>query len=74
MATARGEHGEPVELEAAGRRVSISSPAKVMFPEHGFTKLDVARYYLGVEAPIMRATATAAWRTASDDHPGSTRT
>ena len=29
------EHGAPVELEAAGRVVAISSPDKVMFPEPG---------------------------------------
>ena len=49
-----GEHGEPVELIAAGRPVEISSPDKVMFPEPGITKLDIARYYLAVEESIMR--------------------
>ncbi len=53
MTAKAGEHGSPVELEAAGRTVTISNPAKVMFPGPGFTKLDVARYYLAVEAPIM---------------------
>ena len=48
------EHGEPVELIAAGRPVEISSPDKSMFPEPGITKLDLARHYLAVEAPIMR--------------------
>jgi DNA ligase D len=48
------EHGEPVELVAAGRSVTISSPGKVMFPERQLTKLDLARYYLAVEAPMMR--------------------
>jgi DNA ligase D len=47
------EHGEPVELQAAGRTVTISSPGKVMFPERQLTKLDLARYYLAVEAPMM---------------------
>ena len=51
---ARGEHGDEVELDAAGRTVVISSPNKVMFPEPGLTKLDVARHYLAVEEPIMR--------------------
>jgi DNA ligase D len=48
------EHGEPVELVAAGHPVEITSPRKVMFPEPGITKLDLAHYYLAVEEPIMR--------------------
>ena len=32
----------------------ITSPGKVMFPEPGLTKLDVAQHYLAVEEPIMR--------------------
>ncbi|CAN5531865.1 non-homologous end-joining DNA ligase [soil metagenome] len=47
------EHGEPVELEVAGRTVTISSPDKVMFPERGETKLDLARYYLAVGDAIL---------------------
>jgi DNA ligase D len=45
----------PTELEAAGRTVTLSNPDKVFFPERGETKLDLARYYLAVEAPLMRA-------------------
>jgi DNA ligase D len=48
------EFGEPVELDAAGHPVEISSPRKPMFPEPGITKLDLAHYYLAVEGPIMR--------------------
>src|SRR3954447_14844918 len=48
------EHGAPVELAAAGRVVAITSPDKLMFPEPALTKLDLARYYLAVEASIMR--------------------
>lgn len=44
-----------VELEAGGRAVRLSSPDKVYFPERGFTKLDVARYYLAVGDGIVRA-------------------
>ncbi len=54
MAAARNAHGEPVELEVAGRSVAISSPGKVMFPEHGETKLDLARYYVAVGDALMR--------------------
>ncbi|MBV8445265.1 MAG: ATP-dependent DNA ligase, partial [Candidatus Dormibacteraeota bacterium] len=46
---------EAVVIEAAGRSVSITSPDKVFFPERGETKLDLARYYVAVEAPLMRA-------------------
>ena len=44
-----------VVLEAAGREVAITSPGKVFFAERGDTKLDLARYYQAVEAPLMRA-------------------
>ena len=47
--------GEAVELEAGGRTVRLSSPDKVFFPERGFTKLDLARYYLAVGPGILRA-------------------
>ncbi len=42
-------------VEAAGREVRITSPHKVFFPQRGETKLDLVRYYLAVEQPIMRA-------------------
>ena len=54
VAAARNAHGEPVELEVAGRSVAISSPGKVMFPEHGETKLDLANYYVAVGDALMR--------------------
>ncbi|MFF7393525.1 non-homologous end-joining DNA ligase [Streptomyces scabiei] len=47
--------GEAVELEAAGRTVRLSSPDKIFFPERGFTKLDLARYYIAVGPGILRA-------------------
>jgi DNA ligase D len=43
------------ELEVAGRTVRISNPDKLYFPERGFTKLDVVRYYLSVGDGILRA-------------------
>ncbi|UUU26258.1 non-homologous end-joining DNA ligase [Streptomyces sp. DSM 40750] len=46
---------EAVELEAAGRTVRLSSPDKIFFPERGFTKLDLARYYIAVGPGILRA-------------------
>lgn len=47
------EHGEPVELVAAGRPVSITNPDKVLFPKLGLTKLDLADYYLSVGSALM---------------------
>ncbi|MEU6402357.1 non-homologous end-joining DNA ligase [Streptomyces sp. NPDC046985] len=47
--------GDAVELDVAGRTVRLSSPDKVFFPEHGYTKLDVARYYQAVAPGILRA-------------------
>jgi len=37
-----------------GREVPISNPRKVLFPNAGFTKLDVARYYLAVADGALR--------------------
>ena len=48
------DDAEHLELHAGGRTVAISSPGKVMFPEHGETKADLARYYLAVGEPLMR--------------------
>ncbi|MFI6638246.1 non-homologous end-joining DNA ligase [Streptomyces sp. NPDC050504] len=44
-----------IELEAGGRAVRLSSPDKVVYPERGFTKLDVAHYYLAVADGVLRA-------------------
>lgn len=44
-----------MELEAGGRTVRLSSPDRVYFPARGYTKLDVARYYLAVAPGITRA-------------------
>ena len=35
-------------VEAAGREVRLSNPGKVYFPKPGWTKLDIAEYYLTV--------------------------
>lgn len=47
--------GAAVELEVGERTVRLSSPDKIYFPERGFTKLDLARYYITVGAGITRA-------------------
>src|SRR5882672_2074208 len=41
-------------LTVAGRDVAISNPAKVLFPQAGYTKLDLARYYLAVSDGALR--------------------
>ena len=40
--------GEYTTVEAAGREVRLSNPAKVYFPKPSWTKLDIAEYYLTV--------------------------
>jgi len=42
-------------LTIDGREVAISNPRKVLFPEPGYTKLDLARYYLAVADGALRA-------------------
>src|SRR5215831_18505359 len=59
MAAARrksaGEESDGHErLVAGGREVAISNPGKVLFPECGHTKLDLARYYLAVAEGALR--------------------
>jgi DNA ligase D-like protein (predicted polymerase) len=41
-------------LTVAGRDVSISNPRKVLFPQAGYTKLELARYYLAVADGALR--------------------
>jgi bifunctional non-homologous end joining protein LigD len=47
----RTEH-EVVTVD--GRDVAISNPSKVLFPDAGYTKLDLARYYMSVAAGALR--------------------
>ncbi len=42
-------------VTAAGHDVAISNPGKVLFPEAGYTKVDLARYYLAVSEGALRA-------------------
>ncbi|MFH8346403.1 non-homologous end-joining DNA ligase [Streptomyces sp. NPDC018045] len=46
---------ESLELVAGGRTVRVSHPDKVYFPQRGFTKADVVRYYQSVGDGILRA-------------------
>jgi len=45
---------EPVEVQVAGRTVTITNPDKVFFQQRGDTKLDLVRYYMAVEDAVMR--------------------
>ena len=42
-------------LTIGGREVTITNPGKVLLPEAGYTKLDLARYYLRVADGALRA-------------------
>jgi len=44
-------------LEAAGREVVITNPEKIFFPQAGYTKLDLARYYAAVADGALRGIA-----------------
>src|ERR1700704_4735352 len=45
---------EKAVLTVAGREIAISNPGKVLFPQAGYTKLDVARYYAAVADGALR--------------------
>src|SRR5438093_1428872 len=47
-------HAEQAILTVAGRDVPISNPHKVLFPQPGYTKLDLARYYIAVADGALR--------------------
>ena len=55
-----------IHLEVAGRSIRLSSPDKVLFPAHGWTKLDVAEHYLmcaegAVRGVFHRPTSLKRW-------------
>lgn len=45
---------EQITMEVAGHEVAITNPGKVFFPKAGYTKLDLARYYLAVADGALR--------------------
>jgi DNA ligase D-like protein (predicted polymerase) len=45
---------QPEVLTVGDREVAISNPGKVLFPEAGYTKLDLVRYYLVVAEGALR--------------------
>src|SRR5436190_15219225 len=48
---------QSVVLEAAGREVPITNPDKIYFPQAGYTKLDLAKYYAAVADGALRGIA-----------------
>ena len=46
---------DEVVVDAGGEPVRVSSPGKVMFPERGWTKLDVVEHYLRCGPGVVRA-------------------
>src|SRR5512138_24109 len=46
--------GEAEQLLIDGHDVAITNPRKVLFPEAGYTKLDLVRYYLAVAEGALR--------------------
>jgi DNA ligase D-like protein (predicted polymerase) len=46
---------DELELTVGGRRVRVTNPEKVYFPERGITKADVVRYFLAVGDGILAA-------------------
>jgi DNA ligase D-like protein (predicted polymerase) len=46
---------EPEIVIAGGREVAVSNPDKVLFPDRGYTKRDLVRYYLAVAEGALRA-------------------
>jgi DNA ligase D-like protein (predicted polymerase) len=48
---------QTIALEAAGREVAITNSDKVFFPRAGYTKFDLAKYYLVVAEGALRGIA-----------------
>ncbi len=47
-------HEPPVRIAAGNRDVLITNPTKVLFPDAGYTKLDLANYYAAVGEGALR--------------------
>jgi bifunctional non-homologous end joining protein LigD len=50
-----GSRAESETVTVAGREVVVSNPNKVLFPDAGYTKLDLVRYYLAVADGALHA-------------------
>jgi DNA ligase D-like protein (predicted polymerase) len=55
MNEAMPSRSEHESLHIDGHEVTISNPRKVLFPQAGYTKLDLVRYYLAVAEGALRA-------------------
>jgi DNA ligase D-like protein (predicted polymerase) len=53
-AKATPDEGEPVVLELCGHELRVSKPAKLYFPDAGFTKLDLVAYYIECAEAVVR--------------------
>ena len=63
-----------VMLDVAGRSVRVSKPEKVFFPQPGYTKLDLANFYVACEPAIVnhlreRPTVLKRWVDGVDGEP-----
>src|SRR5256714_13651816 len=54
MMPPRTETGESTTRSIGGRDVTITNPAKILFPKPKYTKLDLANYYLAVSDGALR--------------------
>ncbi len=46
---------DELQIDVAGREVTITHPDKVFFPARGDTKLDLVNFYITIGEPLMRA-------------------
>jgi bifunctional non-homologous end joining protein LigD len=53
--TSGGRTADRELLVVEGREIAISNPRKVLFPDAGYTKLDLVQYYLAVSDGALRA-------------------
>ena len=53
--TSSGRPAESELLVVEGREIGVSNPRKVLFPDAGYTKLDLVQYYLSVADGALRA-------------------
>ena len=55
MGARSSSRAESETLSVAGHEIAIPNPGKVLFPQAGYTKLDLVRYYLAVGEGALRA-------------------
>lgn len=57
IATMNAAKDDATTLDLNGRKVRVSHPGKLVFPEPGLTKLDLVNYYLAVADGALRGAA-----------------